>query len=439
MRLSLLAAALFALAPAARAQKPTPPDSARRDSTQRADSLEKARQDSILLVKELERIQNEPHGVDVPAPTAAPQGTTGGAQGPTNPRMLPDFSAVGDLVGDLSPKRTTQEDGSRLGIREVELAVQAVVDPYFRGDVFLGINDVEGLAIEQAYLTTTSLPYSLEARAGRFLMPVGKQNTTHRHDLHTVEYPWVIQRFFGPEGLKGTGAYLSKVLSPFGYYQEVIVTAVDRFGERPDSLTTAEPVNRRLSGLAYSARLRNYWDMSEATNLELSATALTGRREQPLDLEITPGVNATSARQTVVGVDATWRWRPLQQGLYRSFIVQGELMRQVNERVAGEPIAGTPDFSAYLGPNRDFTGGYVFSRWQLTQRAFLGARYDQLQDPERDGASFSAASGYLEFFPSEFSKITTAYERVMPDRLTATNRLLIQASFSLGPHKPHPF
>ena len=438
MRLSLLAAALFALAPAARAQKPTPPDSARRDSTQRADSLEKARQDSILLVMELERIQNEPRAGDVPAPTAAPQATTGGATGPVNPRMLPDISAVGDLVGDLSPKRTTQEDGSRLGIREVELAVQAVVDPYFRGDVFLGINDVEGLAIEQAYLTTTSLPYSLEARAGRFLMPVGKQNTTHRHDLHTVEYPWVIQRFFGPEGLKGTGAYLSKVLSPFGFYQEVQLTAVDRFGEKVDSLTTAEPVNRRLSGLAYSARLRNYWDLSEATNLELSATALTGRREQaaawtgvgpaPADF------NAVGARQSVIGGDATFRWRPLQQGLYRSFIVQAEYMYQANEKRPDVPAG-----FVYAGPTRNYGGAYVFSRWQLTQRAFLGARYDQLQDPERDGARFSAASGYLEFFPSEFSKITTAWERVMPERLTATNRLLIQASFSLGPHKPHPF
>ena len=115
---------------------------------------------------------------------------------------------MGDLIGDLSPKGSTQEDGSRFGVREVELALQAAVDPYFRGDVFLGFSDAEGVHIEQAFLTATALPWRLEARLGRFLAPFGKQNTTHRHDLHTVEHSYVVQRFLGEEGLKGTGVYL---------------------------------------------------------------------------------------------------------------------------------------------------------------------------------------------------------------------------------------
>lgn len=349
--------------------------------------------------------------------------------------MLPDVSAVGDLIGDLSPDASTQEDGSRFGVREVEVAVQAAVDPYFRGDIFLGISDLEGLSIEQAYLTATALPYALEARLGRFLMPVGKQNTTHRHDLHTIEYPYVIQRFFGPEGLKGTGVYASKVLAPFGFYQEILLTAVDRYGEAPDGLVTAAPVNKELGGLAYSARLRNYWDLSEATNIELSASAITGKREQPI-LQPDPALpNAISARQSVVGADFTFRWRPLQQGLYRSFILQAEYMRQINAR---ERIAG------YEGPARDFDGAYVFARHQLTRRLYLGGRYDWLQDPELTGPlarawTLNAASGYLEWFPSEFSKLMVGFERRMPQDLDATNRILLQATFAVGPHKPHPF
>ena len=70
------------------------------------------------------------------------------------------------------------------------------------------------------------------ARLGRVLAPFGKQNTTHRHDLHTVDYPYVLQRFFSDDGLKGTGIYASKIFAPFGFYQELILTAVDRFGER---------------------------------------------------------------------------------------------------------------------------------------------------------------------------------------------------------------
>src|SRR5688572_6072218 len=194
------------------------PPVTRADSIARADSIQRA--DSLAIVRELERA----------AAGNQPARNPGAGQGSANPRLLPDISAVGDLLADLSPKGSTLEDGSRFGIREVEVALQAAVDPTFRGDVFIGFSDAEGVAIEQAFLTASSLPFALEARLGRFLMPFGKENTTHRHDLHTIEYAHVTQRFLGEEGLKGTGIWLSRVFAPFGFYQEVQLTAVDGLG-----------------------------------------------------------------------------------------------------------------------------------------------------------------------------------------------------------------
>ncbi|HEY2026625.1 MAG TPA: hypothetical protein VGG78_06420 [Gemmatimonadaceae bacterium] len=427
------------LAAAAGAQQP---DTTARQK-QRADSIAKAVADSIALMKAL--------GAAVTPPSSqGPAAPVGTQSGPTNPRLLPDFSAVGDLVADLSPKGSTQADKSRMGVREVELAVQAVVDPYFRGDVFLGISDLEGISIEQAYLTTTALPNQLELRIGRYLMPFGKENTTHRHDLHTIEYPYVIQRFLSDDGLKGTGLWGSRVFAPFGFYQEVQVTVVDRLNTPTPGLTTSEPVNKSLTGLGASARLRNYVDLTEAQNVELSFSALTGKREQPLDASFASvlpnGINAVPARQTTLGADLTYRWRPLQQGLYRSFILQSEVMHQINERnpsIAFDGCAACLSVAvpanAFAGPTRDYTGAYVFARVQTSQRAFIGSRYDWVQDPERDGRTLNAGSVYLEWFPSEFSKLVAAYEAVKPSDETLTNRLLFQATFSLGPHKPHPF
>lgn len=427
---------LLALLPGSLDAQQRPPVS-RADSIARADSIQRA--DSIAIVRELE------------AAAAAGQSPSGQAprQGAANPRLLPDISAVGDLIADLSPKGSTMEDGTRFGIREIEIALQAAVDPTFRGDVFIGFSDAEGVAIEQAFLTASALPFGLEARLGRFLMPVGKENTTHRHDLHTLEYSHVTQRFFGEEGLKGTGVSLSKVLAPFGFYQELLVTAVDAFGgghghedeaEEPEP-EPAAPANEEIDGLGYSARFRNYWDLSQAANIELAFSGVTGRRPQAI--ELIPGgpdgaPTGVNARQSVIGADVTYRWRPLQQGLFRSFLLRAEVMRQLNER---DPdlgdLAGT---HTYAGPTRDFDGAYVFARYQLARRWFVGARADWLEDPETDGETLRAGSGYLQFYPSEFSKLVAGFEHLRPGGGgDGVNRLILQATFALGPHKPHPF
>jgi hypothetical protein len=289
-------------------------------------------------------------------------------------------------------------------------------------------------------------------------MPFGKQNTTHRHDLHTIEYPWVIQKLLSDDGLKGTGLWGSRVFSPFGFFQEIQLTAVDRLSPQSEDLTTAEPVNKSLGGLGFSARLRNYVDLTEAANVELSFSALTGKRERALDGEyvaLVEGtnsgslptgvlVNATLARQSTFGADLTYRWRPLQQGLYQSFILQGEVMRQVNERDPALPVLECPALTtpcpvaSYAAAARDHTGGYLFARVQSSQRTFIGARYDYVQNPE-DNRTLTAGSVYLEWYPSEFSKLSAGYEALNNGGDDLLNRLLIQATFSLGPHKPHPF
>lgn len=429
MRIAICSAALVLLATgSAAAQQDSTRTQAQRDSAATADSL--------AAVRELEGMQAS-GGTPAPPPQDGGAGNAGA--GPAQ-RLLPDISVVGDFVGDLSPQGSTQEGARRFGVREVELAAQAAVDPYFRGDVFLGFSDEEGVSIEQAYLTTTSLPWGLEARLGRFLMPFGKLNTTHRHDLHTIEYPWVIQEFLGAEGLKGTGLYASRVFSPFGFYQELQLSAVDGLGEPVDGLNPAEPVNKRLGGLGYSARLRNYVDLSQAANFELSFSAMTGKVAHPIDVADDAEVNAFATRQTTLGADLTYRWRPLQQGLYRSVIIQGEVMHQINHDPGASvelPDGTTVDFE---GPRRNLTGAYLFGRYQVSQRTFVGARADWVQDPTTaDGDALTAGSGYLEFFPSEFSKFSAAYERLQPAVGDGINRILLQATFALGPHKPHPF
>lgn len=383
--------------------------------------------DSLALVRELEKALQD-SGVVARVPRVT-------ARQAVNPRLLPDISLVGDLIFDVSPDGTTQEDGSRLGVREIEAQFTAAVDPYFRGDILLSYSDAEGVAVEQATMTATALPWGLEAQLGRFFLPFGKQNTMHRESLHTIDYPWALKRFLGEEALKGTGVLVSKVLAPFGFYQELIATVHDQFGEADEELLPDEPANRRLDGLGYSLRLRNYWDLTTHANVELSASAATGKLPQPV-VGLGEG-GAVNARRTVLGADFTYRWRPLQQGLYKSFLLQGEILHEINDATPTLPAGLLP--AAYQGPDRNHTGGYLLARYQLTRRTFLGVRGDLLQDPELDGGTLRAGSLYWQFYPSEFSKLLAGVERLAPEHGDHSTRLILQAVFAIGPHRPHPF
>ena len=275
-------------------------------------------------------------------PTQAPQ--------PSNPNLIPNISAIGDIVADFSPDGSTLESGRRFDIREVELALSASVDPLLprrlhpRSERRRGHRDRGGIPHHD--LTPVAAPG--EGRSLPSPVRQAEHDAPRRaaHDRVSVRHP----DFLGAEGGKGTGAWLSKVFAPFGFYQELQLTAIETFPEGHaheheedeafEGVATESP-NKRLSGLGFTGRLRNYWDLSEASNLELSFSAGTGKRTEPFGCvdvtdEIVPcpgpdGETGVNARQSIFGADLTFRWRPLQQGLYKSFILQAEYMKGDND------------------------------------------------------------------------------------------------------------
>src|SRR5687768_11881456 len=172
--MKIIAAAFLAAVFCAATLPAQQPDSLRR-ARARADSIARARADSIAaadsiaLVKALE-------GANPAVDTGRRQTGTQGGGVAGNVRLLPDISVIADLIADLSPENSTQEDGSRFSVREVELALSSAVDPYFRADFILGLSDLEGISIEEAYATAYALPWGLQARLGRFHMPLDRKS-----------------------------------------------------------------------------------------------------------------------------------------------------------------------------------------------------------------------------------------------------------------------
>lgn len=390
-----------------------------------------------------------------PAPASAQPAPA--AQG-----LNPDISAIGDFLVDLSPTYPRfSEDGNRFSLREVEIGVQAAVDPFFRVDFFLGVHG-DGLEVEEAYVTALALPGGLQARLGRLRMPFGKVNLTHLPESLTVEYPWVIRKYFGPEGFASAGAALSKIFAPLGFYQELQIltttgfdTGADAHGEHddadndvPEGLRVESRERRGREQLAVVAHLRNFHDLSVAANVEVGISAAFGSVER-LAL---PGCPAGGScphdaivdfqGQRFYGSNLTFRWRPPQRALYRSFQASAEMV--VND-----------------GPESTVWGGFGFAQWQIGRRSYVGSRFDIVHEPgkasielhsadtssaprlrlDRGGERLLAGSGYLTFMPSEFSRFRIAAERILGE--AAPNggqwRAVVQSTFSIGPHRPHPF
>ena len=103
-------------------------------------------------------------------PVAAVSATTqepalGGAGGSAAKALNPDISMIGDFIGSAghNPVNPT----SSLQMHESELGVQAIIDPYARGDFFLSFGE-QGVNLEEGYITLTALPAGLVAKVGKF-------------------------------------------------------------------------------------------------------------------------------------------------------------------------------------------------------------------------------------------------------------------------------
>src|SRR2546429_224363 len=122
-----------------------------------------------------------------PAPAPAVTSSTGGA-----PQTLfrgaqslnPDMSVI--LDADFGWQRRAPQllsgddtglhaEGTRHAVgftaQEVELAFSAIVDPYFKGEVYLTIPNLEGIEVEEAFATSTRPTLAAEAKA---FFPLGE-------------------------------------------------------------------------------------------------------------------------------------------------------------------------------------------------------------------------------------------------------------------------
>src|SRR6266699_619585 len=114
--------------------------------------------------------------------------------------LNPDISMIGDFIGAVGKANVPpglaaagQNPVPVLQMHERELGLQAIIDPYARGDFFLTFGE-SGVSLEEGYITFTALPGGFVAKGGKFRGDFGKVNTLHNHVLPWIDRPLVTDR-----------------------------------------------------------------------------------------------------------------------------------------------------------------------------------------------------------------------------------------------------
>ncbi|MBK8574276.1 MAG: hypothetical protein IPN90_00885 [Elusimicrobia bacterium] len=106
------------------------------------------------------------------------------------------------------------EEGFNL--RHLELQFSAAVDPYFKGSAIAAV-DMEGAELETAEVETTSLPWGLTVKGGKFYSNFGYINSKHAHQWDFTDQTLVYELLLGEHGLNDKGLQVSW-LAPTPFY-----------------------------------------------------------------------------------------------------------------------------------------------------------------------------------------------------------------------------
>ncbi len=346
-------------------------------------------------------------------------------------------------VGDHDP----QQNG--FNARNVELALDGAVDPYFEGFaniVFkLDNNNESAVEVEEAFGQTTSLPYGLQFKGGQFFTPFGRNNPMHPHTWDFVDAPLVNGMMLGRDGLRGVGAQVAWVI-PTPFYAQALLAVQNGQGGtsysfrnpgEDDTFFGRPTVNRQttsISDMVVTPRLEASFDLTP------TQTILTG-----ISAAFGPNDTGEDSRTEIYGIDLFYKWKPGNaEGGWPFVKWQSEAMFR--------------RYEAGRGLDDAFPSAEIFNDWGVYSQVVWGFRkgwaagvrgdYVKIDnssitdDPLRQSRLRMSAD--LSWYPSEFSKLRLQYNH---DILESTDflakrdedSLFLMYEISLGAHGAHKY
>ena len=331
----------------------------------------------------------------------------------------------------------SEKDRGNFEFRAAELGLSASVDPFARGYAII-TGSPDGFEVEEAAIVTTSLPYNLTLKGGRFFADFGRLSKFHDHDLPFVNRPIALDRFIGGES-QADGVELS-YLVPLPQYLTLTAGAYNKLGAENDRVSNTAP--RDFSQFTYLGRAATFLNLNDANSIDLGTS-----------YAYTPEVKVDNgASRHLAGIDLTYRYIPLSQASYRGLIWGSEFLYNQEDRPVGGFPAAEPALSLARGlglppaapavadppaslvfKRRDAASFYSYLEARLSRRFHPGFLFDWVQDVDHVTGDTKGYSPYLTIWASEFQRFRLQYTRLdAPEG--HDNQFFLQWTVILGSH-----
>jgi hypothetical protein len=323
----------------------------------------------------------------------------------------PNISVIGTLHAEMSDDRADPDyNRPRLTFDEAEAQFDDYLNPYARGTVVLSAG--EEFELEEAYFEIVrGLPAGLGLKAGKYRVDFGRLNPQHPHAYPFIDKPAVLGAYLpGDEAFNETGVSVSKLFAmPRDVASTLSLDVLQGISYRYPNATSDQ------TRLAWNARLRNFLMVGARSSLEVGMSASAGTMDPSI-----------GTKRSLFGLDGKAK-------LYASprsfFVFQGEwIMPAIDDTSGGGKSTSKP------------SGGWFSADYNHQARWYGGLKAENYQEVAADKPTTTRFGAYAGLLLLEESTVFGLLaENVKPDGGESYNRFILQAIFSMGPHKPHQF
>ena len=358
-------------------------------------------------------------------------------------------------------------------LAQAEFSFSGAIDPYFTGEthVIASFDPGEGgtvFELEEAFLTSTALPYGLQLEVGHFFTEFGIINPQHPHEWDWVDQPIINSRMFGGDGMRQTG-FRTSWLAPTPWFSEFHFGMQNADGGAMPSFLGGELgghghgdeeeeghaediegdgiagrpiVDQHVRGFGdfvYLTRWRNSFDLTDELTGVFGFSGLHG-----------PNATGRDGDTWIYGLDMKWRWTPASSFRGYPFLTwQTEIMKRDYHAARFTRDAEDGDIATLPGRTLNDWGLYTQLLYGFYTNWAAGLRYEygggsgrsitgRKNDPFRDDRH--RVSPLLTWRQSEFSRIRLQYNYDMATHLEDdAHTIWLGFEWIYGAHPTHNF